>query len=254
MYPSVLAAFRKFTVDREGYTDFMYADRKNYVTTGIGNLIDASSQPNLTTGTASDLAPAIQLPWKHRGSSEHASAQEIANVWRLVKSRIDLSQRGGMIYKTLPGNDLFLDSGAINDLVADRLATNERALRQLYPNFDHIPADAQLALVSMAWAMGTGRMAASFPKFNAAVRGGDFATASLESHMSDANADRNDANRDLLLNAAAVQASGADPTRVYWPSTVTGAAKAGVGGTGLVGLLVVGLGTAAYYLSKRWLG
>jgi GH24 family phage-related lysozyme (muramidase) len=247
-----LAAFRKFTVDREGYTDFMYADRKNYVTTGIGNLIDNSPAPNLTSGGPSAYAPALGLPWKHRGSNLPASNQEISDVWELVKSRIDLSQQGGMIYRSLPGNDLFLDSAAINDLVSDRLAINEHALRQIYPNFPHLPADAQLALVSMAWAMGTGRMASSFPHFNAAINSNppDFLTASLESHMSDANADRNDADRDLLLNAAAVQASGADPTRVYWPNKVSDVVK---GGVGLAGFgVAVGLGTAAWYLAKRY--
>lgn len=250
MYPSVLAAFRKFTVDREGDTDFMYADSKNWVTTGIGNKIDDGSTEHSTSFKASDYAPALALPWRHRGSGAHATLQEIAAVWQLVKSRIDLNPHGGMIYKSLAGNDLYLDSAALGDLVSGTLRNVETHLRALYPNFQTIPGDAQLALVSMAWAMGTERMRLSFPKFNAAVRAGDFVTAARESHMVDANADRNDANRDLLFNAAAVVATGADPSRVYWPKKVTDVAK---GGAGLAGFgLAVGFGTLAWYLLKRW--
>lgn len=254
LYPSVRAAFHKLTVDREGATDWMYADSKNFVTTGLGNKIDDSQTEHSVAFQPSDYRPALRFPWRHGKTGPLASGQEIAAAWQLVKSHIELNPRGGGIYASLPGNDLRLDSATVDAMVQEQYDVNAYNLAQLYPRLAFLPADAQLGLVSMAWAMGTERMRQSFPKFNAAINASppDFVTAARESHMRDASASRNDADRDLFLNAAAVQAGGLDPSVVHWPATVTQAAKvAGAAGAGIAGLgLAVGLGTLAYYLLK----
>jgi GH24 family phage-related lysozyme (muramidase) len=233
MYSSVADAFWKFTADREGSLDFMYADVKNLVTTGIGNLIDP-------------INTALNLPWRHRATGELASGPEIVSAWNTVKGRIDLNQKGGGYYRNV--TDLYLDKEAIQELVRQRLNQNEAILRQGFPNYDSLPADAQLGILSMAWAAGP-YFYKSFPMFTKAVNSGDYVTAAVQSHMKGLNADRQIANRELFANAADVIAKGADFATLYWPNTVV---KAGVGvaGTGIV----VGLGFLTYHLLKKWIG
>jgi hypothetical protein len=234
MYPSVADAFWKFTAEREGSLDFMYADVKNLVTTGIGNLIDP-------------LNSALQLPWRHRATGELASGAEIAQAWNTVKSRTDLNQKGGGYYRNV--TDLYLQPNDIKNLVYVRLSQNEQILRQGFPQYDRLPADAQLGLNSMAWAAGP-YFYKSFPSFTAAVNRGDFATAAVQSHMKGLNADRQTANLQLFENANAVITKGADYAKLYWPDKVTEVAIAM--GKGQAGALAVGVGLGALWALKKW--
>ena len=62
-----------------------------------------------------------------------------------------------------------LGDDAINDLIQKRLSDNESFLKRHSPfaDFEDWPADAQLAVLSMAWAMGAGGVL-GFSKFCAA--------------------------------------------------------------------------------------
>lgn len=236
MYPSVRAAFWKFTSDREGALDFMYCDVKNLVTTGVGNLIDP-------------IGSALGLPWRHRSTGELATQAEIVDAWNRVKNRTDLNQRGGGFYKGV--TDLYLDPAALDSLKNSRLDQNERILRSAFPTYDSMPADAQLGLHSMAWAAGP-YFYKTFPSFTRAVNNGDYGTAAVQSHMQGLNADRQDANLALFQNAEEVLASGADAATLYWPNKVVKSAIAGgIGGLGTG--IAIGLGFAAYKLFSRWL-
>jgi hypothetical protein len=227
----------------------MYADVKNLVTTGIGNLIDP-------------ISSALGLPWRHRGSGELASQDEIRDAWNTVKGRTDLNQRGGGYYRGV--TDLYLTPEAIKGLVMVRLQQNEDILRQGFPGYDSLPADAQLGLLSMAWAAGP-YFYKTFPSFTRAVNSGDFATAATQSHMKGLNADRQDANYALFSKAGEVLQSGADYANLYWSGvsniTMEQAEKAaeeyapiaaksvGIGFLGSVGVGAAGLG--AYLLAKK---
>ncbi len=245
MYPSVRAAFWKFSGDREGVLNYMYVDNKNLVTTGTGNLIDAGPQFS-TAVSAAYMAPALPLEWLRSDGSE-ATQQEIANDWTTVKTA-RASGTGGGNQKGI--GKLHLSLASMDKLKEGQLSYNESQLRKYFPDFDSFPADAQLGLHSMAWAAGP-HFSLKFPKFTKAVNSGDFQTASVECHMSDLNADRQDANTALFQNAASVLSSGAEKAILYWPGSVGNAvriaAKTGVGiyGTGIA----FGLGYAVY----RWL-
>lgn len=237
MYPSVASAFWNFSVAKEGYLDFMYADVKNLVTTGVGNLIDS--------GGSDGYGPALNLPWKHRGTGILASNQEIVDAFRTVKNA-GLSQKGGGAYRGL--TDLYLSADDIQQLVDAKLASDEYILRQKYPGYDGWPADAQLGILSMAWAAGPSFY---FPKFAAAVNQPvpDFFTAADESHMAGLNKDREDANHQLFVNAGNVLSAGFDPSILYYPGEVQARGPSSLGLLTIGGL--VSLGYIGWYLFKR---
>lgn len=239
MRDSVANAFWDFTKTREGYLKFMYADVKNLVTTGMGNLIDP-------------VSAALALPWKHGENGPFATQDEIIAAWNAVKNRTDLNQKGGGYYAGV--TDLRLNDDDVKNLVTQKLQQNEDQLRQRYPAYDSWPADAQLGLLSMAWAAGP---AFNFPAFKSAVNSivPDFRKAAQESHMKGLNADRQTANYQLFMNAADVLDQGANPDVLYWPnSVIEGAKTAAKVGIGFYGSgLIIGGGFLAYHLLKNFI-
>lgn len=202
MRPPVRDAFHSFTAPFEGKdVPWMYLDVIGLVTTGNGNLIDP-------------VAMAVGLPWRKPDGSL-ASREEIISEWHAVKQRKDLMLRGGMVFRNV--TKLRLDKQAMHDLLFRKLDQNEAILRKRFPEWDSWPADAQLGVHSMAWAMGP---RFGFPKFSAACLRGDFAAAADECRIStipDRNG-RNQANRQLFLNAAFVRDTGADPAVLIYGS------------------------------------
>jgi GH24 family phage-related lysozyme (muramidase) len=230
MRPSVSAAARKFNEQFEGSLTWMYLDKEGYVTTGEGDLIDP-------------LSAALALPWQTSGGG-NATQAEITDAWNAVKARTDLMSQGGGAFEGV--TTLRLSSQAVTNLVIAKLTTNEDYLRRYFPQWDTFPADAQLGILSMAWAMGPA-FPATFTSFTAAANAGDWATAAEQSQMKPTPgiAPRNAANL-ILFNNAAVK--GENPATLYYPGT-PGAPESGGAGpsTGgsiatwiTVGLLVAG--------------
>src|SRR5271166_2170857 len=194
--PAVTQAWFKFNVPNEGYCDFMYTDAKGLVTTGMGNLIEIQGQ----NAPSPDV---YGLGWLHRGSGAPASQAEIDAAWHTVKSAYPSVTSAAC--KSL--TDLYLPKDAITKLVLSKVKSNNDALAAMFPNMSSWPADAQMAIHSMAWAMGTGGVA-SFKRLVSALNSSppDFATAASESHMQGVGIDqRNASNKQLFLNAADVQ-------------------------------------------------
>jgi hypothetical protein len=223
MYESVKAAFTPFSTGFEGYLPWMYADQKNLITTGMGNLIDP-------------VENALALPWTHGVNGPPATPEEIMAAFRKVKAS-DSAGKGGGTQGDL--TDLRLNEDGIQALIAHKLTNNEATLRQYVPQWDSLPADAQLGLLSMAWALGPAFFP-SYPHFTAALNAAvpDFQTVALQSWMRDSkdwvpsslqddpskhppntNAGlrpRNLANRQLFLNAGNAVAKGLDPEELVW--------------------------------------
>lgn len=180
--------WQEFSKKFEGYLPYMYLDVKGLVSTGMGNLIDP-------------ISLAEPLPWKKPDGS-NASKDEIDAAWNIVKGRQDLKMKGGGAQAGL--TDLHLDDDGIQQLINQKLDLNDKILSSRFPGYPSWPAYAQMALNSMAWAMGANF---KFPKFESAVNGlvPDFKTAAVEGNM---NADgnpglvpRNNANAQLWENA-----------------------------------------------------
>jgi GH24 family phage-related lysozyme (muramidase) len=185
----------------EGEHRFMYVDTRGYVTTGIGHLLKKAEA-------------ALDLPWQHKATGQRATPAEVRAVFeRMCEKWADYKRenpngKGIPAPKFEPVSDLVLPDGFATKLAIDRLQGEFLPkLKALFPGFDSCPVPAQRALVDMAYNLGVDGLKKKFPSFVAAWRDGDFALAAKESERSSSRAERNDATRNLLLEAAQLNAS-----------------------------------------------
>src|SRR5262249_43474834 len=142
-----------------------------------------------------------------------ATPDQIAAEWQKLKGNPNLAREGFRACE--PITDLALSDDDINALVLARVTANESFLKrqQWFEDFDAWPADAQLGLLSMAWAMGPGGPG-QFPKFRAACESLAFKTAAAECKMNEAGnsglVPRNQANFTLFSNASVIIAEEAE--------------------------------------------
>lgn len=207
MRQSVKDAFYDFSIRFEGKVEWMYLDCTSLVTSGVGNLIDPCDA-------------ALELPWVRPGGYP-ATATEIMVAWDKVKNTKSLAHDGYRAAEHL--TDLRLTDEGIRSLVAKKLDHNWQFLCQRYTQalLEQFCADAQLGLLSMAWAAGPSFRA---PLFDGYCRALDFNGAARECRFQDAeNAGlrpRNDANQLLFTNAANVLEAGMDGELLYFPTII----------------------------------
>jgi GH24 family phage-related lysozyme (muramidase) len=224
MYDSVRSSFNGFTKTFEGRVAWMYLDIKGLVTTGVGNLIDP-------------VDAALALPFVHKGDNTPATKDEITSEWKNIKAKPDLAQKGYKACESI--TNLRLTDQSIDSLVDSKLTQNESVLKKSFPDWDKWPADAQLGVLSMAWALGAG-FSGKWPKFTAAAKTGDWTAAAANCKIDTTGnpgvAKRNDADALLFKNAAAEVAKGLDQSKLYYPNDANGASPSGQtgpsGGTG----------------------
>jgi hypothetical protein len=214
VHPAVQSKFRAFNEPFEGAIPHMYLDVLGLVTVGVGNLIDP-------------VAVATTLPFRFKRKpgiatgGELATKEQITAEWEKLKSNTSLAHKGHCA--CAPITNLELDDAAIDAVIAERLAKNESFLKRQPPfkEFESWPADGQLALLSMAWAMGPAG-ALNFHHFCASCATMDFKTAATQCKMNEQGnpgvIPRNKANCTLLSNAAAVIAG--EKTKNYERSTL----------------------------------
>lgn len=202
MRASVKEAFVPFNAPLEGVCSWMYLDIKGLVTTSIGILIDP-------------VEYAIGLPWLLADGSR-ASESDIRAEWQRIKARKDWRMRGGGVFKSIAL--LHLDEAGILSAVSRKLAEMDRHLAKRFAGYEDWPADAQLGVLSMSWALGP---AFRFPRFEAAAKAGDWLMAAEECSISTAGnpgvKPRNERNRVLFRNASVVASRGMDHGALYWP-------------------------------------
>jgi hypothetical protein len=203
MYENVKQDFNAFSTQFEWRVPYMYVDIKDKVTIGVGNLIDP-------------LPHALGLPFVFKSdASTPASEDDITADWNAVKSDPNLAKRG---YKACdPLTRLMLTDDAIDELVASKAAEFEGTLKQTseFSGYDEWPADAQLGLLSMAWAMGPA-FGPGWPAFRTACGEGDWDTAAANCGMNESGnpglVPRNAANRALFRTATYMVSQSADPS------------------------------------------
>src|ERR1700682_4727442 len=155
MRPAVRAIAPTFTDSWEGHVSWMYLDVKGLVTTGRGNLIDP-------------VTSALGLPWYHRSNNAVARHDEIVGEWTRVKALQSMARSGGGVFAAF--TDLRLSNTALDALFYGKFDERWTDLVKRFP-CEGWCADAQLGLLSMAWALGA---AFHFPKFQAAALAGQW--------------------------------------------------------------------------------
>ena len=167
MYVQVSMAIRKFLVSEstggEGDVRSMYLDARGLVTTGRGNLLPDSASANNIGG--------VSLTWQRLDNGAVASPTEVAAEWTRVGSD-ETKKRQIPNYAVIGGGNfitqakklgivtLQLTDASLNSLFKAALAQMEGIVKATpgMGDFDKIPggfpADAELAILAVAWAKG----------------------------------------------------------------------------------------------------
>jgi GH24 family phage-related lysozyme (muramidase) len=208
MRPDVLRVFPEFSRRWEGDVGWFYVDVLGLVTIGIGCLVDP-------------LERALSLPMVRRSDGSKATKAEIRASWEAVKGAADRLKRLHFRYAR-DYSTVELPRSGIDQLMLERLAASEAWLRKTFPAWGECPADAQLGIVSMAWAAGA-NFTAKFPRFTAAARAGDWWTCADECRLREEGnpgvVPRNLADRYLFMCATlgdSPTAAADHADRVHW--------------------------------------
>lgn len=210
MRAPVRANWLAFTERLEGGVPWLYADVRGLITIAFGNLVDP-------------MSTALTLPLKRQDGSP-ATRDDIIADWLRVKGDPRSAKLGHLYSKAL--THLHLTRDGMEAVALTKLDQNEAVLRGRFPDWDDLPACAQMALHSLAWACGP---AFHFPRLVSAVNAGNFDAASVHIQMRETTPEgvvnaglrpRNVANRVLMQNAARVRDYHLDPDTLDWTSLV----------------------------------
>lgn len=252
---SVLDNFSKVQSQFEGSAanfDYMYTDKIGFVTTGMGNKIDSNSPTDKSPGM-NGYGPALKLPWIHKSDGQQATPQEIIQDWQTVKAAHTKDDSYDAPHDAQI-TQLKLSQTALRDLIATQIVNNEEVLVKSLPNFKDFPADAQMAIHGMAWAMGSAFIPFyHFTAFQNAANAQDWATAKAQSVFKGADPARLAAHNLMFDNALTVTQRKVDPEPLYYPGTApttgSGLVSTASEHTGKIvaGVLLIGaVGTAGY--------
>lgn len=206
MHDSVREAWVAYNEGLEGKLNGLYADELGLVTTGMGNKVDPAED-------------ALGLPWCLLPSWRPATNDEVLRAWSAVKHDPLAAKQGWRRAFALPENNVRLHDEAVDALIVSALDGFEAALRKRFPKFDEWPADAQMATLSMAWALGAAKLFKEFPKCCKALDKQDFAGAAAECKMQPDRgslATRNKLNFTLFHNAADCLKEDGDVEELVW--------------------------------------
>jgi len=203
MWDSVRDNFMGFSEPLEGKVPFMYQDTLGKVTIGIGNLIDSEEATAALPGVG---APLFHKELPNVPMTRLASDAEIREEWRQVKNDPALAAGGWRAAEPL--TDLRLSDDGIRTLVSVRVGQMENYLTNghitEFASFQGWPADAQLGLLSMSWAMGSAFAdGGKWRDFRAACGAQEWLKAAKNCNIANTwLAKRNAVNRGLFRNAA----------------------------------------------------
>jgi hypothetical protein len=191
----VVRSFRAFTRRHEAEVDRLYCDHKGLPTFGLGQLVRTPPET-------------LSIPWRRADGSLATDAEKLAD-WHRVKNHPDAASLGARI--PVGPTTLQVAPEDLTRLFEARRDGNALALARRFPGLPGWPAPAQFAVMSLAWAAGTGF---DFPKCAAALARGDFLTAAVEVLINEVRTRgvkaRNDMNRKLLLDAHQLEAGDPD--------------------------------------------
>jgi hypothetical protein len=214
MHAAILTKWHEFSEPLEGRVHWLYADVKQLLTAGVGNLADP-------------VALALQMPWKLPDGTL-APELEVRQQWAAVKAQAAYLSKRHYKYAA-PLSTIRLTDEDIDTFVAKRLATTERALRKYFPDWNEFPADAQLGCLSMAWAVGDG-FPTIFKNFTRAANQHDWTAAiaccRIKTDNNPGVIPRNRRNELCFENAATVIERSGDRSVLHWPERASEAKPA----------------------------
>jgi GH24 family phage-related lysozyme (muramidase) len=185
MDPLTFDEIKLHMVPYEGCIEHMYLDTKGLLTVGIGNYLPT-------------VAAAQALRFINRTTRNRGTAAEIKEDYESVKKRkVGLRARSYREFTKLDLPDV-----AVNELFAGRIEEFKRRLNAFYPSFADYPATAQLAMLDMAFNLGTSGLRNKWPKLNDAIDRQDWAAAAANCTRPDANGVRNARTIALFQKAA----------------------------------------------------
>lgn len=197
-----------FIIKHEGDKPYMYLDHKGNLTVGAGFHIPSEKE-------------AVQYPFKHMKSLTEfglpATRYEIEDTYRRVSKRP--FGKGIVAEKFNPftdGTDLpriGIDTDYSREKARQKLLQSEKMLENKIRGFQTIPRSAQKAFLDMEYNMGDRKFRREYydkemrstkqawPNLFNAIEAQDWKTAAEQSHRRDVDEERNNAIRDLLLEA-----------------------------------------------------
>lgn len=202
MHDHVREQWVDFNSPLEGLLTRLYADVLGLVTTGMGNLLDTFAGDPTDSAWRAVRPLVLGLPWTVSGGIA-ATPGEVESAWRAVRNDPKAAKQGWKYAVAIPANKIRLQLVDVEALILRKLETNDAALAKKFDDWEDRHPDAQMAVHSMAWAMGTD-FTRKFPRFTASFTEGDYQAAAAECAISPPHGtivERNRRNRMLLLNA-----------------------------------------------------
>ncbi len=162
----------------ELFVPYMYKDKKDNVTVGIGHLLKNS-----------DMAKVV--PFVERGTNKKAHENHRINAFNKVKNSKISGQTGHRKFKSLT-NIIISEADAVC-LAGDDMDEFIRILKSTmnFPEFDTYPETAKMGLLDMAYTLGVEGIKNKFPNFTLAVRHRDWNFSADQSDRSDVSSSRN---------------------------------------------------------------
>jgi hypothetical protein len=198
MHASVRAAWLAFTAPLEGVIPHFYKCISDCVTIAYGVRVEP-------------VSVALHLPMVHAADGRRATFDDIADEWHRIKAAPGLAKGGDRAAKPLC--QLRLTPQGIEEVTWHRLNEMVEALAERFPDWSSYPADAQLAIISLAWACGS---SFDYPRCEAAIRARDWAAAAEECAIRVPPLPaRSEAQRRHFLAAVRVEAEGLDPAVLH---------------------------------------
>lgn len=186
MRQSVRDNFIAFNAPLEGRMPCMYLDVKGLVTCAVGVLIEP-------------IEYALKLHWEKR-TGQVATSSEIRAEWQRVKSSQFATGFNTEYWKRHA--ELLLSDAEMDSVIMQKAEEFDMILASRLSGYPEWPADAQMATMSMAWAMGPYFV---YPVWVAAARRCDWRGCAAECQISEKGnpglIPRNLANKALFLAA-----------------------------------------------------
>ncbi len=176
----------------EGRVNHLYLDAKGYVTIGVGHLVKNRNA----------VAALVLCKTKNSVPAQLASLKEKQDEYdTIVKQPVKYMASWYKQHTTLVMKkediDALLDKH-IDSFFQELIGIYQKS-KGCFDEFDNLPENVQLALFDMIFNLGANQIVNDFPKFDQAIKAGDWATAARESNRPDVNIKRNNYVKSLFL-------------------------------------------------------